>query len=94
MKMPDMALAVQMYYEKPELTSADIRKLFDVCATTATRLKKKAYEAMASKEERVRTWCPNAVNTKVAYEAWGINIEDYEARLKKLKQLHNAGVLR
>lgn len=94
MKMPDMKLAVQMYYEKSELTSADIRKLFDVCATTATRLKKQAQKAMAAKEEKVRTWYPNTVNTKIAYEAWGINVEDCEARLKKLKQLHTAGVIR
>lgn len=94
MKRPNMALAVQMYYEKSELTSADIRKLFDVCATTATRLKKKAQEAMAAREEKVRTWYPNTVNTKIAYEAWNINIDDYETRLKKLKQLHSAGIIK
>ena len=83
--LPDIALAVELYYTKVELTTDDIHALFGVSASGATALRKQALELMA--EEKVRCWLPHAVNTSVAYRAWQIDIEDYEKRLAKLRKL-------
>lgn len=53
MKTPDIATAVRFYYEKVELTSADIRKIFSCGGATATKLKKEVLEKMA--KEKIRT---------------------------------------
>lgn len=93
MKLPDMSLALRFYYEKPELTSADIKQLFDVCGTTATQKKREVLNEMAKQDPPVRTWQRGAVNTKLAYEVWGIDVKDLEERLMRLKELEKAGVI-
>lgn len=87
-RTPDIETAVLMYYEKTELTTADIKKLFEMGNTQAAKIKKQVKQTMA--ERGVKSWLPNSINTKVAYEVWGINIEDYERRLEKLKRLKPA----
>lgn len=92
-KLPDLHLALRFYWEKSELTTADIRQLFGVSNSTATRMKKPVFEMMASSDPPIRTWTANAVNTKTAYEVWGLNIGEIETRLRKLKELEKAGVI-
>lgn len=86
MQTPNIETAVRLYYEKSELMSADIKLLFSCGATTATRLKNQARQEMAKKG--VHSWIPSSVNTKVAFETWGIDIADFERRLKKLRSLN------
>ena len=43
MKSPDAEKALHIYYTKTEIGSADIRRLFDCSASTATRLKEVTY---------------------------------------------------
>lgn len=93
MKLPDMSLALRFYYEKPELTSADIKQLFDVCGATATQKKREVLNEMAKQDPPVRTWQRGAINTKIAYKVWGLNVEDIENRLKKLSKLRKTGVI-
>lgn len=85
MKQPDLLTALRLYYEKSELTNKDIKLLFGSCPSHTTKLKNKVKQAMA--EQGVKTFYPNTVNTRVAYEVWGIDVADCEARLKKLRSL-------
>lgn len=87
MKTPDIEIAVRFYYEKVELTSADIKQIFSCGGTTAAKLKKEVLKAMA--KEKIRTWMPGTVNTRFAYEMWGIDINDFEKRLKNIRKLRN-----
>lgn len=84
-RLPNIRMAVEYYYTKVELTTSDICELFGVSISGASRLRKDALELMA--EQKVRCWLPHAVNTVTAYSAWGIDIEDYEKRLSKLRKL-------
>lgn len=78
--------AVRIYYEKSELTNADVKELFDVhSSATITKLKNLARERMT--EENIPIWNAQNVNTKAAYSAWGLQIDDLEFRLKKLIEL-------
>ena len=85
MRSPDIKTAVQIYYTKPEIVTDDIRKLFSVGKSKAQRMKNEIREVMA--EKGVKVWLPYSVNTEVAFEVWGLNITDLEARLKKLQKL-------
>ncbi|MBO5449771.1 MAG: hypothetical protein J5994_10675 [Ruminococcus sp.] len=85
MKQPDLITAIRLYYEKSELGTQDIIKLFDVSNSGAAKMKKKVRQAMA--EKNVKSFYPHSINTEVAYELWGIDIEKCEARLKRLRSL-------
>lgn len=85
MRSPDIKTAVRIYYTKPEIVTDDIRKLFSVGKSTAQKLKNQVRNVMA--EKGVKVWLPYSVNTKVAYEMWGLDIADLENRLKKLQRL-------
>lgn len=85
MKNPDIKTALQMYYTKPEIGTYDIIELFSVSKTKAQKMKNEVRKVMA--EKGVKVWLPHSVNTKVAYEMWGLNITDLEARLEKLQSL-------
>lgn len=91
MKAYDGATALRIYLEHTEIDTCDIRELFDCASNTATRLKKVAMELMVEKGKK--TWDPSKVNTAIAYEAWGIDIDEVEKRLKKLNSLKKAGII-
>lgn len=40
----------------------------------------------------VTSWLPHSVNTEIAYEVWGIDIDNFEKRLKKLRTLYGKDV--
>ena len=83
--LPDIKTAIELYYTKTELSSEDICRLFGVGRSGATSLKRPVRELMA--ERKVYSWLPHAVNTRLAYEAWGIDVKDYEERLARLRKL-------
>lgn len=88
MKSPDIEKAVLMYYEKTEIGNAEIMELFGVSRQTACKLKNEVLKEMA--KNNIRCWLPKHVNTAVAFKTWGIDIDDYEKRLKKLRTLKGA----
>ena len=90
MKSPDAEKALHIYYTKTEIGSADIRRLFDCSASTATRLKKEVAKEMA--KNQVRTWLPGNVSVRVAYEVWLIDVAELEKKLVKLQKLRNLGI--
>ena len=85
MRSPDIKKAVQLYYAKPEIGTNEIMELFSVKGTKALQMKNEVRKVMA--EKGVKVWLPHSVNTEVAFEVWGLNITDLEARLKKLQRL-------
>lgn len=81
----DIQEALTMYYEKIELTTADVMSLFGCSRSKATKLKNLAKEKQI--EDEVMTWDSARVNTATAYAAWGICIDDMENRWNKLRKL-------
>lgn len=97
-RIRDLDTAVQMYYECIELHNDDIQKLFisdktsrPISRCKVNELKKLARERMG--EENTLVWNALAVNTKAAYKAWGLDIDDLEERMVKLRRLnmHSSG---
>lgn len=78
------------FYEKPEITNADIKELFGTGETQTIKIKKAVKEEMAKRG--VKSWLPHSVNTEIAYEVWGIDIDNFEKRLKKLRTLYGKDV--
>lgn len=91
MHEPDMELAIKLSCLKTELDNKDIAELFGASKSTIRRKKNEVLNAMAQKN--IKTWTPHTVNTKVAYKVWGIDVDDYERRLKKLQRLKQQGVI-
>lgn len=78
-------IAIKLYYSYSELSNANIRELFGkIAPATIVKLKKLALQKMLDKN--IQLWNDHYVNTKVAFEAWGLDIEDLENRYKKLKE--------
>ena len=78
--------AIRIYYEHIELYNKDIVELFGkLSSATIVKLKSEAYNVMV--RESIPSWNATAVNTRAAYLAWGLDINDLESRYEKLKQL-------
>ncbi len=86
-QIQNLETTIRVYYERIELRNADIREIFgSIGNDTMSGLKRAAKDKM--KENDVPSWDAQAVNTEAAFEAWGLNIEDLEKRLTKLKKLN------
>lgn len=84
-QITNIEVAIQLYYERLELSNADIEKLFGKhSSTTIAGLKAMAREKMC--EDNVPCWNAQRVNTEAAYSAWGLSIDDLERRYHKLTQ--------
>ena len=83
MRSPDIEMAVRLYYEKPEITNADIKELFGTGETQTIKIKKAVKEEM--EKRGVKSWLPHS-------EVWGIDIDNFEKRLKKLRTLYGKDV--
>lgn len=85
-QVADLKTAIELYITRTELSSKDIEKLFGkMCKDTVVKLKHVAREKMAEKGTAV--WNASCVNTAVAYEAWGLDINDLKRRHRELKEL-------
>ena len=83
----DVELAVKIYYEKISLKNADIKNLFGVTSNkTVARYKNEVIEYFAQGEINP-VHRDNTLDTWRAFEAWGIDINELEKRLKKLQKL-------
>ncbi len=78
--------AIQLYYSKTELSNKDIAILFGkIGSARITKLKNLAEKKR--KDAQVQLWNAFNVNTKIAYQAWGIDIDELERRYNRLKKL-------
>lgn len=89
MHTPDIEQAIRVYYSKPEIDRNDIMELWGMSKSSANTFKNKVLAAMA--EQDIKSWLPHSVNTRVAFEVSGIDIADYESRLKNLRRLKLEG---
>jgi hypothetical protein len=78
--------ALTIYYKHAEVGNKEIRELFG-CRSSATvsRLKRLARAEMITRG--VPTFNAYKINTAVAYDAWGIDIDSLEERMRKIKEL-------
>ena len=82
----DIETALRIYYEHSEIDNNQIRELFgNIGSATQAKYKKAVKEEQATRG--IKTMQMNAVNTEIAYDVWGIDVEDLEKRHKKLKSL-------
>lgn len=78
--------AVLTYYAKVSLSNRDIKDLFgNISSSTVYKLKLKA-KAQQEEDERM-SYNSSTVNTESAYKAWGLDIDELERRLTKLRKL-------
>lgn len=85
-QITSLETAITLYYTTTELSSKDVKKLFGDCSTsTITKLKGVVRQKMA--EQKTPVWNAQNVNTKVAYETWGLDIEDLKCRKKELEKI-------
>lgn len=88
-QITSLETAIRLYYERIELSGADIQELFGRLAhATVTRLKNLARAKMAENDRPI--WNARNVNTEDAYAAWGLDISDLEARYKRLCAMSRA----
>lgn len=85
-RIASVEVAVELYYSTYALYTADLRRLFPgASATTLSRLKRAAREYTLS--HGLMLIDNLSVPTDDAYKAWGLDIEQLEAKFKKLKRL-------
>lgn len=83
--MRNIEAAVEMYYSLPEIGTPEIMKLYGCGRNVALRLKKEAKEE--EKKQGKLTFSPYNVNTRCAFQAWNINIDELEKNVLKLYKL-------
>lgn len=85
-KVTDVGKALEIYYSKVRMDTDDISELFGgVSRSTVCKLKQQVRVKML--ERGVPIWDSRHVDTKTAFETWGIDVEDLEKRFKKLRSL-------
>lgn len=78
--------ALTIFYKNCEIGNAEIIELFGKkSSATVVKLKQLAKNRM--NEQGVCSYGLYRVNTRIAYEAWGLDVADLEERLNKLKLL-------
>ena len=79
-------VALKVYYSNPEIGNKEIRELFGPMSTsTLANMKRTVLREMT--ERGIKSFRDHTVNTKVAYEVWGLDVDDLEKRRKKLQAL-------
>ena len=78
--------ALSVYYNYSELGNKELIALFGRrSANTVARLKRLVKDEMSTRD--IISYGANKVNTKVAFEIWGIDIRELEKRMKKIREL-------
>lgn len=85
----DINTILRIYYENPELGTAEIKELFgNIAPSTITKLRNDARAETARQEKKILTFGSYTVNTEMAFKAWHIDVEDLERRRQKLQKLN------
>ena len=78
--------ALRIFYNYSEIGNKEIKELFGKRSTaTIVRLKKAVKSEM--NKQNMYAYGANKVNSKVAYQVWGIDVADLEKRKEKLNKL-------
>lgn len=85
-KITSIENALKVYYENAEIGNKEIKYLFGVrSSTTISKLKKLVKEEMIKRD--MPTFNDYKINTSIAYDVWGMDINNLEKRMKKIKEL-------
>ena len=83
----NIEFAVTLYYERIWLESSDINQLFNISSSsTLAKYRNEVIEYFKDKDISP-VHRNNKLDTWLAYEAWGLNIENLEKRLRKLQKI-------
>ena len=78
--------ALKVYYNHSEIGNKEIIELFGKrSSATIVRLKQAVKNEM--NERNIMSYGMYKVNTNVAYDVWGLDVDDLEKRRKKLSEL-------
>ncbi len=90
-RLADFDTVLKIYYENIEIGQRTIRELFrpDRGKVISNATARKLFLEAEKKEieQGVPKWSSHRVNTRVAFEAWGIDITEIERRKKKIDRL-------
>ena len=78
--------ALKIYYSHSEIGNKEITILFGRLSSATIAKLKKSVKVEMIKRDRL-SYGINKVNTGIAYDVWGIDVDDLERRRKKLKAL-------
>lgn len=81
----NVSVALKIYYSTYYIGNSEIKAIFGVGDNTAIRLKKQVQAAEI--ERNIVQAVPFKVNTKLAFEVWGIDVQELEHNRKKLQDL-------
>ena len=84
-QIKDIETAVRIFYTYPDLGTKQVQELYDCGRSKAAELK--AIARKLQDEKGIVKYSSSTVNTRCAYEAWGIDIEDLEKRLVIARKL-------
>lgn len=87
----DLGTAVRIYYSYPEMSNKEIKELFGRDFSGATLARYKSMIRQRQRELGIKTAVPYSVNTKVAFEVFGIDITEIEKSMAKLQKLGLTG---
>ena len=87
----DLGTAVRIYYSYPEMSNKEIKELFGRNFSGATLARYKSMIRQRQRELGIKTAVPYSVNTKVAFEVFGIDITEIEKNMAKLQKLGLTG---
>lgn len=82
----DMDAAIRAYYGTGYISNKEIREIFGGISPSTARKMKKPVEAEEDKRG-VKIVIPHCINVKVAFDVWGIDIEEIEKNRAKLIKL-------
>ena len=85
--LADIDVIMDIYYNKPVLTTADIMRLFNCGRTVANKKRKEAQAAEKT------LYSESTANTAQAFQLWGIDIKDIERRYLKKMKLKERGLI-
>ena len=79
--------ALSVYYNNLELGNKEIKTLFgERSSATITRLKNAVRNEM--EKQNIFSFSANRVNTAIAFQTWGLDVDDLEKRKKKIEALN------
>jgi hypothetical protein len=81
--------AIEAFYSRNELSSADIMNIFGCSRTKAESLKKEVRQEVAKIEDKTQrpiVFSAANVNTDFAFTVWGLDIASLEERFRKLQK--------
>ena len=89
-QISSVEIAVKLYYERLSLFNKDIKELFPGIGSNTIQELKKCARNKANEMGKMQ-YNNKSVITECAYIAWGLDIEELERRLNKIRKYQKVG---